>query len=95
MSIFISLPAYRDPEVVDTIISAFSQSTHPYNLTIGVLWQYNEGEDINLAEELENKLEPEFLDKVRILKMDYRKARGPIYARYLIFDRLVSDEKYY
>jgi len=95
MNIFISLPAYRDKEVVSTVINAFENALHPNYLTIGILWQYKEDEDINLTDELEKSLDKKYFEKVKILKMDYRRARGPIYARYLIFDRLVTNEKYY
>ena len=37
--IFISIAAYRDPEIIPTIKDAIAKASCPENLTFGVVWQ--------------------------------------------------------
>ena len=38
-SIFVSIPAYRDPECQYTIIDLFQKAVHPERIFVGVCWQ--------------------------------------------------------
>lgn len=94
MSIFVSLACYRDPEIVNTIIDCFNKAKNPLNIFVGVLLQHKE-EDENFVEKLEEKLDPKYFDNIHFLKLKWYKARGPIYARYIIFEKLYKNQKYY
>ena len=85
--IFISLACYRDSEIISTILNAYEKAQLKNNLVFGVFIQAEEGEiEINSIPKEIN---------LRLLYKDYRRARGPAYARAIIYDTLYQDEKYY
>jgi hypothetical protein len=47
MSIFISIAAYRDPELVSTIRSCLAMADHPDDIRIGLVWQHAGDEEID------------------------------------------------
>jgi|688.fasta_scaffold388429_1 hypothetical protein len=87
--IFISLACYRDPEITPTIRDAYNKAKYRDLLVFGVYAQMAENDekiDLNFIEDKE---------QVRLLIKDYTKARGPSYARYIIYNKLYKDELYY
>lgn len=44
MSIFISVAAYRDPQLVPTLLDCLRHARHPAELHFGVCWQHADGE---------------------------------------------------
>jgi [Skp1-protein]-hydroxyproline N-acetylglucosaminyltransferase len=94
-TIFVSLACYRDSQVINTVIDCFNKAENPDLLTIGILWQRKIDEDECIKAHLMQKLPSNFYTKVKIIEMNWKKARGPIYARYVIFNELVEDEKYF
>lgn len=46
MSIFVQIAAYRDPELVPTLRSLFGQAKWPDQLSVGLCWQFGEGESL-------------------------------------------------
>lgn len=87
--IFISLACYRDPEIAPTIRDAYIKSKNKHLLVFGVYAQMaptDEKIDLSFIEDQE---------QVRLLVKDNTKARGPSYARYIIYNKLYKDELYY
>lgn len=48
-TIFVSIPSYRDPELVSTILDCFSKATQPSRVFVGVCYQYNDIESRHVA----------------------------------------------
>ena len=87
--IFISLACYRDPEIVPTVRDAYYKAQNKNLLVFGVYAQMaptDEKIDLSFVEDQE---------QVRLLVKDNTKARGPSYARYIIYSKLYKDELYY
>jgi [Skp1-protein]-hydroxyproline N-acetylglucosaminyltransferase len=87
--IFISLACYRDPEIIPTIRDAYNKAQNKHLIVFGVyaqMAQIDEKIDLSFIEDQE---------QVRLLVKDNTKARGPSYARYIIYNKLYKDELYY
>ena len=87
--IFISLACYRDPEIIPTVRDAYNKAENKKLLVFGVYAQMaptDEKIDLSFIEDQE---------QVRLLVKDNTKARGPSYARYIIYNKLYKDELYY
>lgn len=86
--IFISIACYRDPEVIPTVKDAYEKAKYKSNLVFGVYAQM--GED-------DPKLDFSFIDpkQMRLLVKSNLKARGPSYARYIIYNKLYKNELFY
>jgi len=87
--IFISLACYRDPEIVPTVRDAYNKAQNKHLLVFGVYAQMaptDEKIDLSFVKDQE---------QVRLLVKDNTKARGPSYARYIIYNKLYKDELYY
>jgi hypothetical protein len=70
--IFISIAAYRDPQLVPTIEDCLRHARHPEDLRFGICWQHGPEEDA-----LPFAGDPRF----RILDVDWRESRGACWAR--------------
>ncbi|HEV7962301.1 MAG TPA: GlcNAc-transferase family protein [Actinoplanes sp.] len=72
MSIFVAIPAYRDSELVPTVLDALATAADPAGVTFGICWQRSGSDSIEplLA-----------LPQVRVVEFDYREARGLGWAR--------------
>jgi hypothetical protein len=87
--IFISLACYRDPEIIPTVRNAYNKAQNKHLLVFGVYAQ---------MAPTDNKIDLSFIEdkeQVRLLVKDNTKARGPSYARYIIYNKLYKDELYY
>lgn len=96
-SIFTSIIAYRDPELLPTLQSLFGQAAHPGRLVAGVVWQ---GDDSDAAEVALLQRIDEFAStlpagSVRQLRLAHTEARGPCFARHLAQSRLFGGEEFY
>lgn len=91
-SIFVSIPAYRDPECQYTIIDLFEKAAKPSRIFIGVCWQVDREEDADCF-----LLQPpsSYAGQVRALFLHHSEARGPCYARARIQQELFQAEDYY
>jgi len=87
--IFINLASYRDPECPKTVMSLIHNSSNWKNLRIYVCEQ-NAPEDPTCSKLIDSK----FKDIIKILNIDFSKARGPTWARFLI-QQQYSGEEYY
>jgi len=86
--IFISIACYRDPEVIPTVKDAYDKSKYKKNIIFGVYAQMSD-EDKNL----DFSFIPE--KQMRLMVKSNIRARGPTYARYLIYEKLYKNEMYY
>ena len=86
VSIFVSIAAYRDPELVPTIEHCLSNAKSPDQIHFGLCWQH--GEDEKLPSSIMND------PRMRIRDVDWRQSKGACWARAQIMD-LWDGEDYY
>lgn len=70
--IFISVAAYRDPQLEPTVADCLRKARHPERLRFGVCWQHGPEQT-----ELSFRDDPRF----RILDVDFRQSKGACWAR--------------
>jgi len=83
-TIFVQIASYRDPELVPTLRSLFSNAKHPELLRVGLAWQKDNTESL---EEFKND------GRIVVLEIPYRESKGVCWARNLI-QKLYKDEKF-
>jgi hypothetical protein len=91
-TIFVSIASYRDVYCSACLDSIFEQATHPENIRIGLVVQYDMSsaqEDCRLSEK--NKKWEVFIRRVG---MPHYESKGPTYARWL-GARLYEGETYF
>jgi hypothetical protein len=81
--IFISIAAYRDPQLVPTIEDCIAKARDPYRLRFGICWQHNPEED-TLPFHLD--------DYFRILAIDWRDSKGACWARHKTMELWDGEE---
>lgn len=86
--IFVSIAAYRDPELLPTIKNLLENSSNPEGLHICIGWQHSEEDGWDNLDEYKN--DPRFT----IIDIDYKEAKGPCWIRSEIQNKF-KDEKYY
>jgi hypothetical protein len=70
--IFVSIAAYRDPQLIPTIEDCIVKAKHPERLRFGICWQHDpESDTLPLRND----------DCFRILAVDWRESRGACWAR--------------
>lgn len=72
-TIFVQIPAYRDPQLVETLDSLIGQARHPERLRIAICWQ--RAPQDRLPKRLER------MTNLEIDHVDYRASRGANWAR--------------
>lgn len=79
-SIFVSIPSYRDPEVVDTIRDAVAKASDPDRVTFGVCQQirYGDGGDTDVRVALKDLVVTGALE---VDTLPHDAATGPCFAR--------------
>ena len=72
MTIFVSIPSYRDPELVPTLRDCFDKARWPRDLRVGLCWQRDEAESLGA-----------FADdrRLRVIDVPYVESRGAGWAR--------------
>ncbi len=70
--IFISIAAYRDPQLVPTVLDCLQKASRPDALRIGICWQRDEAEP-----PLPFRDDP----RIHLLEVDWRESRGACWAR--------------
>ena len=103
-SIFVSIPSYRDKDCKTTLATLFNKAKYPQRIYIGVFMQ-NSGnseeqctlENLNAsnASNDSKSIPTAYKDHIRYLHTDYQNAKGPLYARKQIIDKLYRGEKYF
>ena len=87
VTIFIHLPAYREPELIPTIKDAITQAKYPKRLRFGICRQFHPEDGFDNLDEFRN--DPRF----KIVDIPHEQAKGLPYARYRI-NELITDEDY-
>jgi len=85
--IFISIACYRDSQVIPTVENAYKNAKYKDRLFFGVYAQLAEN-DVVLKFDCPEK-------QVRLLVHPHTSARGPVYARYIIYNKLYKNERFY
>jgi hypothetical protein len=84
-TIFISIAAYRDPELIPTLEDCLARAAHPERLRFGICWQHGDEEAA-----LPFASDPRF----RILDVDWKDSRGACWARAEVM-KLYAGEDYF
>lgn len=85
MTIFISIAAYRDPELVPTIIDCLNRARYPNDLRFGICWQHAADEPVS----------SDFTDRrMRVIDVPWQESRGACWARAEIM-KLWDGEDFY
>ncbi len=87
-TIFVSIAAYRDPELVPTLLDMFAKANAPENLHVGICWQYLEGEFPAPETQIP------FSDQCQFIKIPADETEGTCWARHQV-QTLYQDEKFY
>jgi hypothetical protein len=85
-TIFVSIASYRDKSCNETIKNLLKMSKYPNNIYIGICEQNKQG-DLDVLYDIDNK-------NINIIRISYKDAKGPVYARYLC-SQLYNNEKYF
>lgn len=83
VSIFVSVAAYRDPELVPTVLNCLDTAERPDDLRIVVNWQHLGDEDVSPL-----RGDP----RVEIIEFDARESRGACWARAQIMRRYADAD---
>lgn len=86
-TIFVSIVSYRDSELYQTMENIVQSAQFGNRVHFGVCIQEN-------MEEMSERIQKRFSAQARILNIDWRNAKGPSYARYLV-TQLYHDEAYF
>ena len=86
-TIFIHLPAYREPELVPTIKDAITHAKYPKNLRFGICRQFHPEDEFDNVDEFRND------KRFKIIDIPHEQAKGLPYARYKI-NELITNEDY-
>lgn len=84
MSIFVSIAAYRDPELIPTLLDCVRRARYKADLRFGVCWQHAGDEPAP----------PDLGVKLRLIDVPWRQSRGACWARAEIM-KLYDNEDYY
>jgi len=96
-TIFVSIPAYRDPEVITTLEELFKKAKYPQRVIAGVCQQIDELKDraFDVRTTTSNVLRKYLPQNIRILTLPASEAKGPSYARARIEQDLFEDEIFF
>lgn len=81
MVIFLSIASYRDPDLINTVRSAYNNATNPANIFFSVFSQAEEHEHPDLS----------FVDQLRYQKAHWTESLGACWAREIANRDLVGD----
>ena len=83
VSIYVSIAAYRDPELGPTLRDCMARARYPDALRFGICWQHGE----------EEAAPPEFADaRMRVIDVPWRESRGACWARAEIMKRWDGEQ---
>lgn len=86
--IFVSIAAYRDPELLPTIKNLLETADEPTLLTLCIGWQHANEDEWDELDEYKND------NRFTILDIPYNQAKGVCWMRAQI-QKHISDEEYY
>jgi len=94
-NIFVSIASYRDDVCINTLNSLYENAKYPFNIFIGICQQNNNNIDIDILYNNSNIIK-KYKNNIRIIRIPYYDAKGPVYARYLCSSLLdKNNEKFY
>lgn len=85
-TIFVSIASYRDNQCKDTIKDLFAKAKNPNRIVLGICDQSKEKDEACMVKK--------YKKHIRLLKLDPKEAKGPLYARSLITP-LYFNEDYF
>jgi hypothetical protein len=85
VTIFVSVAAYRDPELVPTVLDCLANARHPDDLRIVVNWQHRGDEDVSAIAAI---------PQVHLLDRDARDSRGAGWARSEVMSEYRGEDWY-
>lgn len=95
-TIFVSVPAYRDQEVITTLEELFKKAKFPQRVIAGVCQQIDEVKDRSFDVRFSNSaIIKRYTNNIRIMTVPCTDAKGPCYARSLIEQQLFDDETFF
>lgn len=90
-TIFVSIASYRDPDLLNTLVSLFGQARDPARLRVGICLQ-------RAASDLDCVVPDEILQaygaQIRLIEVDAAESKGACWARAQVLG-LLADEDYY
>ena len=89
-TIFVSIPSYRDSICSNTLKELYRNADNPELVFAGVFEQ-NDPNTSNESCDLDNE---KYMHNVRYKNVHFTEAKGPLYARNIIFNELYNNEKY-
>lgn len=87
-TIFISIASYRDKLCSQTLQSIYNNAKHPHRVYVGICEQNKHSDTDCLPPTFS------FRDNIRVIKKDYKEAKGPTWARFLC-STLYKNEDYF
>ena len=93
-TIFVSIASYRDPVCVNTINSIYNNANNPDNIFLGICQQNNSILDEDCINNKNLNINENLKKNIRIIRIPYYDAKGPVYARYLC-SSLMNNETFY
>lgn len=84
--IFISIASYRDCEIINTVKSILNNADNANNIRI-VVFEQNDNLDLSIR-----GIFPK--SQVKVLHTNYKNAKGPVWARYIIQQKYNNEEYY-
>ena len=87
-TIFLHLPAYRDPELIPTIKDALANAKYPKRIHFGICRQYHPDDKFDDLTEFKND------KRFNIYECLYTEAKGLPWARAVINEQLLGDQDY-
>jgi hypothetical protein len=90
-NIFVSIASFRDVKCINTLKNIYYNSDNPDNIYCGIFTQTDNNN------EKEQCYDPYFQynSNVRRMLIDYKNAKGPLWARVRIIKNLYQNEKYF
>ena len=85
-SIFVSIACFMDNDIENTVDDCLKKAKYPNNITFGICLQMDENDKTMEKYQTNHKF--------KIHKMNWSEARGPAYARAIIYD-MFQDEDYF
>ena len=95
-SIFVSVINYRDCDGQFTLNDLFKKASNPSRIFVGYCLQYDAMRDVSqdINFHYAKLYESSIGSNIRSLFIPHSDARGPVYARYLVQNKLQKNEKY-
>lgn len=90
-NIFVSIASFRDTKCIDTLKNLYYTADSPDNIYCGIFTQI----DINNSQEHCFDTNFQYNCNIRRMLIDYKEAKGPLWARIRIIQNLYQGEKYF